>query len=558
MIMETTDKYSNKGGLPNIVTDKLYVDTIGKDVLGLNRSNGTEVIFKEIAESERADGILDGANIEAKFDPSASEIEKEFRLGSANTDKPNVDILFVNHSENDGRLFADKSVVYGSDDYGVVNAGDYDTGDFSVSLSALGQAQTIRNSILLEEDTEVVITDRIGYGMEVKGDLVLRYFGNNYPFTKSETVTSDEKIITTNYCWDYKITNSEKIAEVDLSRVTAKVETDLLSGEQIVTFTIPEDILPRIHHGEHSGKHSIKELPIRLIYRVGLTQEEKKRLADEYKETKSVEMTYYTSRFFNEIASTTVRFKPHGRNPYYKYMEEAEVYSKKENITNTVFYSFAESRNRETGEVMQLLGNNGLLSIFKNDTFTLNVEEKWESDKPHPVSVLIDLYVKGTMTSADGTKRKFTKLYDKEAVKENTGWRYTWTNLPREKSINGCTYSYDTYYVSEEVPNGYKPSYSDGMNNKLTVEEISLNKVETSNVGNNLPMSKEATSGNALKAKEKGLALILVNGVDANGGEVIITNYTESKPQKRLQKLGSACDDCENKCSCCIEPELTQ
>jgi hypothetical protein len=96
------------------------------------------------------------------------------------------------------------------------------------------------------------------------------------------------------------------------------------------------------------------------------------------------------------------------------------------------------------------------------------------------------------------------------------------------------------------------------MNNKLTVEEISLNKVETSNVGNNLPMSKEATSGNALKAKEKGLALILVNGVDANGGEVIITNYTDCKPQKRLQRQRSACDDCLNKCSCCIEPELTQ
>jgi hypothetical protein len=163
MIMETTDKYSNKGGLPNIVTDKLYVDTIGKDVLGLNRSNGTEVIFKEIAESERADGILDGANIEAKFDPSASEIEKEFRLGSNKTDKPNVDILFVNQSENDGRLFADKSVVYGSDDYGAVNAEDCETGDFSVSLSALGQEQTAKSSILLEKNTDVVINEKIRY-----------------------------------------------------------------------------------------------------------------------------------------------------------------------------------------------------------------------------------------------------------------------------------------------------------------------------------------------------------------------------------------------------------
>jgi hypothetical protein len=269
-------------------------------------------------------------------------------------------------------------------------------------------------------------------------------------------------------------------------------------------------------------------------------------------------MTYYTSRFFDEIASTRVRFKPHGENPYYKYMEEAEVYSKEENITNTVFYSFAECRDKKTGEVVQLLGNNGLLNIFKNETFTLNVEEKWESDKPHPLSVLIDLYVKGTMVCADGTKRNFTKLYDTETVRENTGWRYTWSNLPREKSVNGCTYNYDTYYVSEEVPNGYKPSYSDGQNNKLTLEEISLNRAETSNGDNNSPIGTEAISGSDLSAEETGLATVLIDGVDANGGEVIITNYTDCKPQKRLQRQRSACDDCLNKCSCCIEPELTQ
>jgi hypothetical protein len=205
---------------------------------------------------------------------------------------------------------------------------------------------------------------------------------------------------------------------------------------------------------------------------------------------------------------------------------------------------------------VQLLGNNGLLNIFKNETFTLNVEEKWESDKPHPLSVLIDLYVKGTMVCADGTKRNFTKLYDTETVRENTGWRYTWTNLPREKFVNGCTYKYDTYYVSEEVPNGYRPSYSDGENNKLTVEELNLNKVETSNGDNNSPLNSDATSGSDLKAEEK--VLIPVDGVDANGGEVIITNYTDCEPQERLHKQGFACEDCIYKCNCCAEPELTQ
>lgn len=96
--------------------------------------------------SDFKEGVLTGgespinsAEMTYASDPATANIESV--LGSRT--KPEVgEALYNIQRENDGRVLTDKSVIYGSDDYnasGVAGFGPYEAGDFSVTLSALGQ-----------------------------------------------------------------------------------------------------------------------------------------------------------------------------------------------------------------------------------------------------------------------------------------------------------------------------------------------------------------------------------------------------------------------------------
>jgi hypothetical protein len=318
---------------------------------------------------------------------------------------------------------------------------------------------------ILKEGTNVVITDPIGSGMTVKGEPVLRYFGTNYSVTDKEN-GEDENSTYTDYYWKKTVTRVEQSdakaddMDIDLSTVVARVSVDKTTGDQTVTLSVPETALP-VFYPDLNRNFYYEELPVRLIYRVGLSEAEEQKLEDEYKKKKNVSATYYTNKYSDGVAATVVKFTPETSDPYYKDMTDTITYQKETNTTDTVAYNFSESYNADTGEVTQLLGNNGVLQVEKGEVLDIKVKKEWEStDAKHPDKVNVALYVKGTVTDADGNKTSFARICDLVEISADTNWEYTWKKLKREEiDDDGNTYSYDIYYVGELEMDGYSAVY---------------------------------------------------------------------------------------------------
>jgi hypothetical protein len=410
-----------------------------------------------------------------------------------------------------------------------------------------------RYDFLLKKDTSVVISDPIGDGMEVKGEPVLRYFGTNSSPTSQQTGT-DGDVTYTNYYWSKtvnRLENSDAKADdptVNLSGIVAKVATNTKTGEQTVTLTIPDNAMP-VYYPDLNKNFYYEELPIRLIYRVGLTEAEEEKLKAAYESDQYVEATYYTNKYSDDEAGTTVTFMPDEGNPYYEAMEEGgDAFAKDENTSNTVFYSFAESYDSTTGVVTQRLGNNGVLNISKDNTISINVSKSWDAeDTDHPDYVMVSLYAKGTKTYEDGTKEEFTELCRTEQLDESNNWKHAWEKLPREKVKDGVTYSYDIYYVGETYVEGsYTPVYTDGNGDAIISETLPV-KMYVPDFGgtssgtttaeaaevSEAEESTEDAENVSLSAKVMQIPYVWVtynySVVNAMNGTVNITNHTAYK-----------------------------
>jgi hypothetical protein len=333
-----------------------------------------------------------------------------------------------------------------------------------------------RYDFLLKAGSNVVMTDPIGTNMEVKGEPVLRYFGTNYAIDKDKTVNgSDDTTNYVEYHWKgtaKRVENSDAKADdstVDISSIVARVSTNKTTGDQTVTFTIPEDVLPTFYP-DLARAFYYEELPIRLIFRVGLTEKEEQRLKDLYEQTKEITGTYYTNKYGNDGVAT-VTFEPDENDPYYKDFSGTVTQTKSTNTTNTESYSFVESYDKAADVVTQKLGNNGVLTLAKDNTLTVNVEKVWANkEKDHPDYVVVGLYVDGTKTDANGNKTAFSRLYDYVKLSDSNDWKHVWKKLPREEVLDGCTYNYDVYYVGENAIDGYTPSYTDALDRSLVVK----------------------------------------------------------------------------------------
>ncbi len=336
-----------------------------------------------------------------------------------------------------------------------------------------------RYDFLLKAGSNVVMTDPIGTNMEVKGEPVLRYFGTNYAIDKDKTVNgSDDTSNYVEYHWKgtaKRLENSDAKADdstVDISGIVARVSTNKTTGDQTVTFTIPEDVLPTFYP-DLARAFYYEELPIRLIFRVGLTEKEEQRLKDEYEVTKEITGTYYTNKYGNDGVAT-VTFEPDESDPYYENFNGTVTENKSSNTTQTESYSFVENYDKDADVVTQKLGNNGVLTLAKDNTLTVNVEKVWANkEKDHPDYVVVGLYVDGTKTDGNGNKTAFSRLYAYVKLSDSNNWKHVWKKLPREEVINGCTYNYDVYYVGENAIDGYTPSYTDALDRSLVVKNSS-------------------------------------------------------------------------------------
>jgi LPXTG-motif cell wall-anchored protein len=322
---------------------------------------------------------------------------------------------------------------------------------------------------------------------------------------------------------------------VDLSDVVARVSTNTTTGEQTVTLTIPQDALP-VFYPDLNRNFYYEELPIRLIYRVGLTEATEQALADEYDENEYGEGTYYTNKYDGNTAGTTVTFYPENGNPYYANLGDGKSVNKVANTTGTVASSFSESYNADSGVVTQLLGNNGKLEVVKDGTLTVNVEKLWITDTgERPSSVDVYLYVKGTKVSSSGEKTDFTYYKDTATLSDENNWKTAWTKLRRKEVDGDYTYNYDVYYVIEDVPDGYAATYSDALGNKLEEEKVPM---VVSVPRDSVSSDDDSASVQAMSADKIVQAMslngfvqktIYISGVNANSGKVIITNRSSYK-----------------------------
>lgn len=80
-----------------------------------------------------------------------------------------IDKLFSEENENNGRIETDKSVVYGEDDYLAFET--YNPGEFSVTLSALGQKYADVKQKTVKVPLDVVLILDISGSMSVNGDI---------------------------------------------------------------------------------------------------------------------------------------------------------------------------------------------------------------------------------------------------------------------------------------------------------------------------------------------------------------------------------------------------
>jgi LPXTG-motif cell wall-anchored protein len=384
---------------------------------------------------------------------------------------------------------------------------------------------TNRYDFLLKSGSNVTITDSLGDGMIVKGEPVLMFYGNKYsPVTHSTTADG-----VTYYWTGTTATRQSSDAKadettVDLSGVTLAINTDS-TGAQTVVFTIPENALPTFYPDNYKQFY-YEELPIRAIYRVGLSLDEEAKLntaaGGAYGAIK--DKVYYTNKYSGDTPATTVTFYPDDGNPYYESDDhKSETIAKAENASGTTANSFIETVNAD-GSVTQLLGNNGKLVLNRAEKMDLTVKKVWEGTPTDSVSV--QLFISGTRTeTTSGQSIPLTAAGAVVELNAANNWQYTWT-LPKEERFGTWVYNYTNFYVSETPMDGYTATYKDKDGNLLQSQEFTYTTTTYTTANSN----SASTSGSSeLNTYSVGQLIPVttehkVDVVAANGGEVTIVN----------------------------------
>lgn len=216
------------------------------------------------------------------------------------------------------------------------------------------------------ENTSAKIIDEIGEGMELKGMPRLRYNGVYYTLEQAGSGNQLSYV-----CHETAVTSDGSQRTADLSKIKITVTT--ADGRQTVTMEVPDTVLPT-YTPSFSEDWYYEELPVRLIYQVGLTEQAKKDIqALQPEET----LTYYTNAWEDTTAQAAHR--PHQDNPYYhdvRYddgtMRTKQYHDyttgKTENTTATVKTSAVSKE--ENGAIRVNHGNNGKL-VFRSTAPTV-------------------------------------------------------------------------------------------------------------------------------------------------------------------------------------------
>jgi len=299
--------------------------------------------------------------------------------------------------------------------------------------------------------------DRIGDGMELISDPILRYNGINYPNT-NKSVSGKVTTYTYNYQPSMIYAEGEKGPDkkADLSKITVTVTVND-DKSQTVVMSVPEQCLPTYTPDYNGGDWYYEQLPMRLIYQVGLSADA---IADIGKLANSKSATYYTNAWGTEENSinATASYGPSPENPYYletgSYTDSSPL--KSENVSGTSDNS-AKSVRSVTANVIDLtFGNNGKLVIQPKDEIEAEVTKVWAANVPDSVKtpVTVTLY-----QSKDGINA--TAVTDKTVELNSTNsWKGSIKFIPEDEY---------TYYLAENATSGLVGTYTAGTTAKNSV-----------------------------------------------------------------------------------------
>ena len=308
----------------------------------------------------------------------------------------------------------------------------------------------------LRKDTAAQLTDPIGEGMEVKGDPVLRYNGKNYNCTDKQTSTNADGSTVVKYIYSYtaedkNITDADgNIRSVDLSCIDINVVTDK-NGKQTVSMGVPEECMPVYSPDPETSIYS-EELPARLIFQVGLT--------DEALANAAPGDVFYTNRWENGEQASAIMY-PSDANPYYEngvgpYKNSTAV--KTDNATQTNENANQYTSADEQRKISVALGNNGKLVLSgTKENIKITAQKKWQNEDGSAITDTADLPNVTLMLyrklNQDGAKEE---LVDTIVLNNENSWQYVWDKMPYSNE----DYVLYTYYVREITPEGYVPSIS--------------------------------------------------------------------------------------------------
>ena len=319
---------------------------------------------------------------------------------------------------------------------------------------------------VLYKNSSVDIFDHIGEGMEIKGTPVLRYAGVNHrnpKISQNGNVTSYvyEGIYTDPYIPD---------RDADLSHISVTVTTNA-DGTQTVEMFIMDQALPTYTPELIGREYYYEQLPVRLIYQVGLTEESEKAILNLNKT--GGELVYYTNQWQDENGNedqdriSTSILLPSTANPFYYHIDGTEApYKphhslKTDDTTHTVDYHVdchreVEQRDGETlVKVVHKQGNNGKL-VFKADTVSIPVEKQWGSGIQANVMNPIEVDVFRVTETVDqyGQTVRNAQIVTTVILSTENGWKSATEGLP---APDGTSWY---YALAEKVPSGYTATYN--------------------------------------------------------------------------------------------------
>lgn len=362
----------------------------------------------------------------------------------------------------------------------------------------LSSVQVTPYGFVLYKNSSVDIVDNIGSGMEIKGTPVLRYNGVNY---------SDPEVIVdgnvTKYVYKGIVTDPYiPDRKADLSHISVTVTTDA-NGDQSVDMYISDMALPTYTPELIGQKYYYEQLPVRLIYQVGLTETAQEAVLNLSKT--GGELKFYTNKFDEEHISTSVLL-PSEMNPFYYHIDGTEApYKphhslKSKDVTGTADYHVDCHRDIEIRDgnvlvkVIHKQGNNGYL-VFRDDTVSIPVEKQWadgvNADIMNPVEV--ELYKVTETVKDNGAVVYEGTLLQTLVLSSSSDWKAKAEKL-QAPGEDWC------YALAEKVPDGYIATYgretvtitTDG---KTSFKGILVDGTQESVIITNIPAGRLPATG---------------------------------------------------------------